>query len=353
MNKRMTFAALAAFAVMGHGGMALAQTEPATTLQQGQTGQQQYQQQHQQQQFQQGQQQQFMRQGQIPAGVIAPVGINDMIFLMNLMRGNAFEVEASRIALQQSANRGVYDFANRMRNDHLTMNDQILATWNPNQHQWMARWQTNLANDRWWAIQDPMERQRWRDTMQRQDWRQDTWRPGTPQDQYQRHDQVQQYQQQDQLRQQQGQQQGQQQDQFRQQGQQQTGGQQTGMGQQQTGMGQQGQMTGRDDWRTTAFMGRLDHEAYLTPHDEAKLRHLRTLRGWGFDRAYAQMQVKKHEDTLREFQRAANTSNNPDVRGFAMHHIPTIERHLEEARALAFMFEDPFHFRRPSPWWSR
>lgn len=56
--------------------------------------------------------------------------------------------------------------------------------------------------------------------------------------------------------------------------------------------------------------------------------------GQSFDEAYANNQVKAHENTIELFQRAA-VSSDPEIALFAKQSLPKLQRHLKEARELA------------------
>jgi putative membrane protein len=64
------------------------------------------------------------------------------------------------------------------------------------------------------------------------------------------------------------------------------------------------------------------------------------LRDESFDAAYANNQVKAHEDTLKLFKKEANTVTDDrtkgatDLKGFAQKMLPALEKHLEMAKKL-------------------
>jgi putative membrane protein len=64
------------------------------------------------------------------------------------------------------------------------------------------------------------------------------------------------------------------------------------------------------------------------------------LRDESFDAAYANNQVKAHEDTLSLFKKEANTVTNDKVKGatelkgFAQKMLPALEKHLQMAKKL-------------------
>ncbi|WP_415769591.1 DUF4142 domain-containing protein [Pseudomonas sp. LB3P38] len=64
------------------------------------------------------------------------------------------------------------------------------------------------------------------------------------------------------------------------------------------------------------------------------------LRDESFDAAYANNQVKAHEDTLELFKKEANTVTDDrtkgatDLKGFAQKMLPALEKHLDMAKKL-------------------
>lgn len=68
---------------------------------------------------------------------------------------------------------------------------------------------------------------------------------------------------------------------------------------------------------------------------KGKMKALSTADGANFDRRYAEsMGVKAHEDTVKLFQKAANTAKDADVKAFATKTLPTLQEHLKMARDL-------------------
>jgi putative membrane protein len=78
-----------------------------------------------------------------------------------------------------------------------------------------------------------------------------------------------------------------------------------------------------------------------TPPDEpsiiqrTKLKALSVMDGAGFDKMYAsQIGVSAHEDTVELFQKASADAKDPDIKAWASKTLPTLEHHLEMAKAL-------------------
>ncbi|MCF5709710.1 DUF4142 domain-containing protein [Pseudomonas syringae] len=68
--------------------------------------------------------------------------------------------------------------------------------------------------------------------------------------------------------------------------------------------------------------------------DKAKAMIL-DLREESFDRSYANNQVMAHEQTIDLFKKQAAEGTDPDVKAFAEKMLPTLEKHLAEAKKLS------------------
>ncbi len=78
-------------------------------------------------------------------------------------------------------------------------------------------------------------------------------------------------------------------------------------------------------------------EAELTA--KAKKFVLEQRDGESFDEAYANNQVKAHEDTIELFKRAA-MSDDVEIAAFAKQTLPKLEQHLKMAKELAAAHDD-------------
>jgi putative membrane protein len=66
---------------------------------------------------------------------------------------------------------------------------------------------------------------------------------------------------------------------------------------------------------------------------------LAKLSGDEFNREYINVMVSDHEKDLRDFQRVAETSTDPDVKTFANNMLPTLKKHLQEAKRVSGTIE--------------
>lgn len=56
--------------------------------------------------------------------------------------------------------------------------------------------------------------------------------------------------------------------------------------------------------------------------------------GADFDKAYMKMMVDDHQDAIDDFEKVAESGTDPDVKTFASQKLPTLRKHLDEAKAI-------------------
>ncbi len=74
--------------------------------------------------------------------------------------------------------------------------------------------------------------------------------------------------------------------------------------------------------------------AGITDEQQKEVDHLGLLSGSQFDRAYVAFMVRDHRADLKEFKRAAQEVEDPDLRAFAAKMVPIIQEHLAMAESL-------------------
>jgi putative membrane protein len=74
--------------------------------------------------------------------------------------------------------------------------------------------------------------------------------------------------------------------------------------------------------------------AGLTAEDQALRDRLTALQGADFDRTYMQEMVKDHTQDVAEFEKAAQTASDPDVKAWAASKLPILRDHLALARDI-------------------
>ena len=77
-----------------------------------------------------------------------------------------------------------------------------------------------------------------------------------------------------------------------------------------------------------SFPARIDRK------DEQLRDRLSKLSGPAFDQAYMHEMTADHEHDVAAFHDAAETSSDDDVREFALHELPTLTEHLDQAKLI-------------------
>lgn len=67
--------------------------------------------------------------------------------------------------------------------------------------------------------------------------------------------------------------------------------------------------------------------------EQAQYRHLASLSGTKFDKAFVKAEVKDHEKDIAEFKKEAKAGNNPAA-SYAQASLPTLQKHLRMAQSL-------------------
>ena len=73
------------------------------------------------------------------------------------------------------------------------------------------------------------------------------------------------------------------------------------------------------------------------PGDDAQMAAsmpFATKSGDDFDKAFARTAVEDHQKDITEFEKEANSGNDPDLKDWASKTLPTLRAHLAEAQAL-------------------
>jgi putative membrane protein len=71
-----------------------------------------------------------------------------------------------------------------------------------------------------------------------------------------------------------------------------------------------------------------------TERQQKMVDSLRGMSGASFDKRYARMAVKDHEDAIRLFTQEAAFGTDPDLRAYAAKTLPTLKQHLHMAHSL-------------------
>ena len=74
--------------------------------------------------------------------------------------------------------------------------------------------------------------------------------------------------------------------------------------------------------------------AELDEKHRADVTKLSSMTGAAFDRAYAKMMVNDHKKKVDNFEKQSTKGTDPDIKAFATKTLPTVQEHLQMARAL-------------------
>jgi len=74
--------------------------------------------------------------------------------------------------------------------------------------------------------------------------------------------------------------------------------------------------------------------AGITDEQQKQVDSLSLLSGSDFDRSYVSSMVRAHKADLKEFKRAAEEVQDPDLKAFAANMVPMIQEHLSMAESL-------------------
>lgn len=82
--------------------------------------------------------------------------------------------------------------------------------------------------------------------------------------------------------------------------------------------------------------GRMDAEhPQLSAGARHSLERLRGLSGAEFDREFMKQMVTDHKTAVADFQRAASSASDPEIKSFAQKTLPGLQEHLQMARGLS------------------
>ncbi len=68
--------------------------------------------------------------------------------------------------------------------------------------------------------------------------------------------------------------------------------------------------------------------------EQGTMEHLKSLSGTDFDKAYIKHMVSDHKKDVKEFEKAAQKSQDPDLKAFANKTLPVLQEHLSMAESV-------------------
>src|SRR5438874_1575899 len=72
----------------------------------------------------------------------------------------------------------------------------------------------------------------------------------------------------------------------------------------------------------------------LDAHSDKMIAPFERLKGPAFDHRFVQETVTGHTKATPEYQKEANNGQNADIKAYANQALPTLQKHLEQARDL-------------------
>jgi putative membrane protein len=93
-------------------------------------------------------------------------------------------------------------------------------------------------------------------------------------------------------------------------------------------------MAANDKLRTIAQKNGFALASTATIEQQPELVQLQNLHGSDFDKAYANLMRKDHQDAVALFTSESSTGNNNDLKAFAAQTLPTLQHHLQMAQSL-------------------
>lgn len=94
-----------------------------------------------------------------------------------------------------------------------------------------------------------------------------------------------------------------------------------------------------DHTKANQQLGDIARKLDISVPDEAALtdkvkKMILEWREESFDKSYVNNQVDAHEKTVELFKKEASSSDKPELKAFASETLPTLEKHLEQAKVL-------------------
>jgi putative membrane protein len=68
--------------------------------------------------------------------------------------------------------------------------------------------------------------------------------------------------------------------------------------------------------------------------ERREMSKLQKMSGAGFDREFAQHEIKDHEKDIKDFEKASSKLNDPDLKAWAQKQLPVLREHLAMAQKL-------------------
>jgi putative membrane protein len=89
-----------------------------------------------------------------------------------------------------------------------------------------------------------------------------------------------------------------------------------------------------DQLKSLAQQKNITLPASVSDKQQKEIDDLNKKTGKDFDKAYMNMMLDDHKKDIKKFEKAGNDLKDADIKSFAMNALPTLQKHLDSARAI-------------------
>jgi putative membrane protein len=90
----------------------------------------------------------------------------------------------------------------------------------------------------------------------------------------------------------------------------------------------------QDQWNNMASRNNLPSKPGMGPRHREKVEQLKDAKGNNFDRVYMTLMIQQHQDEVSYWRKEGRASRSAQVRELVNRGLPTLERHLEQAKQI-------------------
>ncbi len=89
-----------------------------------------------------------------------------------------------------------------------------------------------------------------------------------------------------------------------------------------------------DELKRLAEQKNITLPANISKDQQDDINDLNKKTGNDFDKAYMKMMLDDHKKDIKKFEKAGNDLKDADIKSFAMKTLPTLQKHLDSAKAI-------------------
>jgi putative membrane protein len=90
-----------------------------------------------------------------------------------------------------------------------------------------------------------------------------------------------------------------------------------------------------DELKRVAEQKNITLPTGVSNEQQKDIDNLNKKTGKDFDKAYMKMMLDDHKKDIKKFEKAGNDLKDADIKSFAMKTLPTLQKHLDSAKAIA------------------